>query len=165
MLQQSEPPLGDRTDLRSLPLVTIDGADARDFDDAVWAEPDPAPGNRPPSDSGAVDPARSTAGTAVTVAVGSSLFDTRFGLGDRRPRELFEMPRFFNDVLVTPEASHGDVALTIAGPHQQAVIGALHQIVRATERRLQLRWTREGWNELLQRLRDDRQAGATEDTP
>src|SRR5438477_620644 len=28
--------LGDRTDLRQVPLVTIDGADARDFDDAVW---------------------------------------------------------------------------------------------------------------------------------
>lgn len=32
--------LEDRTDLRDIPLVTIDGADARDFDDAVWAEPD-----------------------------------------------------------------------------------------------------------------------------
>jgi len=30
--------LAGRTDLTALPLVTIDGADARDFDDAVWAE-------------------------------------------------------------------------------------------------------------------------------
>ena len=33
-------PLGSRTDLRDIPLITIDGADARDFDDAVYAEPD-----------------------------------------------------------------------------------------------------------------------------
>src|SRR6185437_2130006 len=37
--------LGARADLRKVPLVTIDGADARDFDDAVWAEPDADPGN------------------------------------------------------------------------------------------------------------------------
>jgi ribonuclease R len=32
-------PLGAREDLRAVPLITIDGADARDFDDAVFAEP------------------------------------------------------------------------------------------------------------------------------
>lgn len=39
------PPLGKRTDLRDFPLVTIDGKDARDFDDAVFAEPDTNPNN------------------------------------------------------------------------------------------------------------------------
>jgi ribonuclease R len=32
--------LSKRTDLRDVPLITIDGEDARDFDDAVYAEPD-----------------------------------------------------------------------------------------------------------------------------
>ncbi len=48
-LRQAEaaaaPSLNGRVDLRDLPLVTIDGADARDFDDAVWAEPDADPAN------------------------------------------------------------------------------------------------------------------------
>ncbi len=34
-----------RADLRELALVTIDDSDARDFDDAVWAEPDDDPAN------------------------------------------------------------------------------------------------------------------------
>jgi ribonuclease R len=37
--------LGKREDLRRIPLVTIDGEDARDFDDAVWAAPEETPEN------------------------------------------------------------------------------------------------------------------------
>ncbi len=36
----AEPALRGRTDLRRIPLVTIDPEDARDHDDAVWAAPD-----------------------------------------------------------------------------------------------------------------------------
>lgn len=39
-------PLGKRVDLRQIPLVTIDGADARDYDDAVFAEADEDPNNK-----------------------------------------------------------------------------------------------------------------------
>lgn len=43
----SKHPLGDdREDLRHLPIVAIDPADARDHDDAVWAEPDDDPDNK-----------------------------------------------------------------------------------------------------------------------
>ena len=35
-----------RTDLRDIPLVTIDPEDARDHDDAVWAGPDDDPANK-----------------------------------------------------------------------------------------------------------------------
>ena len=38
-------PLKKRADLRTLPLVTIDGSDARDFDDAVFAMADDHPDN------------------------------------------------------------------------------------------------------------------------
>ena len=42
--EELEPPtLQGRTDLRDLPLVTIDPVDARDHDDAVHAEPDTDP--------------------------------------------------------------------------------------------------------------------------
>ena len=39
------PALAGRTDLRDLPLVTIDPPDARDHDDAVYAHPDDDPKN------------------------------------------------------------------------------------------------------------------------
>jgi ribonuclease R len=41
----TEPTLSGRTDLRNVPLITIDPPDARDHDDAVYAEPDADPAN------------------------------------------------------------------------------------------------------------------------
>ena len=39
-------PLGEREDLTHLPIVAIDPADARDHDDAIWAEADEDPDNK-----------------------------------------------------------------------------------------------------------------------
>lgn len=45
--EKAQPALLDnREDLRAIPLVTIDGADARDFDDAVFAQPDENDANK-----------------------------------------------------------------------------------------------------------------------
>ena len=38
-LSVTEADIAGRVDIRHLPLVTIDGEDAKDFDDAVWCEP------------------------------------------------------------------------------------------------------------------------------
>ncbi len=44
--KKAKPPTVDgRVDLRATPLITVDPADARDHDDAVWAEADPDPKN------------------------------------------------------------------------------------------------------------------------
>jgi len=44
--EKAEPaPMKNREDWRHIPLVTIDPADAKDHDDAVYAEPDPSPDN------------------------------------------------------------------------------------------------------------------------
>lgn len=39
------PKLGNREDLRNIPLITVDPSDARDHDDAIWAEMDTDPKN------------------------------------------------------------------------------------------------------------------------
>lgn len=101
----------------------------------------------PPPDSGILGAAPSS--TSITLGFGASLFDGRFGLTDRAPAELILMPQFFNDRLVRPELSHGDLALIIASDTHQGAVHALHQMVRVTNRRLQLRWVQEGYNQLL----------------
>lgn len=42
----SQQPLGEREDLRHIPFLVIDPSDARDHDDAIWAEPDDDPKNK-----------------------------------------------------------------------------------------------------------------------
>ncbi len=103
---------------------------------------------RPPTDSGIVGPQPPT-GTAITLAVGSSLFDERFGLAERRPRELIAMPRFRNDRQMRSNLTHGDLLFIVSSQTSQSAAHVLHQLVRTSNGRLRLRWVQEGYNELL----------------
>jgi deferrochelatase/peroxidase EfeB len=99
----------------------------------------------PPADSGILGPEPPPDDLSVIVSVGASLFDGRYGLADRRPRELVRMPFMANDRL-DPDRSHGDLLLTIQAEHSDTVLFALRQLMRRTRRTLLLEWVVEGFN-------------------
>jgi deferrochelatase/peroxidase EfeB len=82
---------------------------------------------------------------SVVVSVGASLFDDRFGLAARKPRELVTMPFMANDKL-DPARSHGDLLLTITADSPDATIFALRQLMRRTRSHFVLRWMVDGFN-------------------
>ena len=96
----------------------------------------------PPPDTGLL--AAGEEPMEVTVAVGPSLFDDRFGLADRRPVELVAMPFLANDRL-DPAWSHGDVLVSIASDRPDAVLHALRQLMRVTRSGLVLSWVLDGY--------------------
>jgi deferrochelatase/peroxidase EfeB len=98
----------------------------------------------PPVDSGILGDRPAADDLSVVVGVGASLFDDRFGLRDRRPRELVEMPFLANDRL-DPARSHGDVLVTVEANHPDTVQFALRQVMRRTRGHLVLRWMVDGY--------------------
>lgn len=99
----------------------------------------------PPTDSGILGPDPGPDDLSVVVSVGASLFDDRYGLAPRRPRELVEMPFLANDRL-DPDRSHGDLLLSVQATHADTVLFALRQIMRRTRRTLTLSWVLDGFN-------------------
>jgi deferrochelatase/peroxidase EfeB len=99
----------------------------------------------------------STKGTSVTVSVGASLFDHRYGLADRKPAELVRMPFLANDRL-EDRWSHGDVLVQVAADRPDALAHALRQLMRATRASLILHWVIDGFS----RAEPDERPGHTE---
>ncbi len=98
----------------------------------------------PPVDSGILGQKPPADNLSIVVGVGASLFDKRFGLSDRKPKELVTMPFLANDRL-DPKLSHGDISIIFEAGHNDTVQFALRQIMRRTRRDLVLRWMIDGY--------------------
>lgn len=98
----------------------------------------------PPMDSGIMGPDIYPDNLTITVSVGDSLFDERFGLAALKPLQLQKMTRFPNDSL-DAAICHGDLLLQICSNSNDSVIHALRDIIKYTPDLLSVRWRREGF--------------------
>ena len=119
-------PLGEdtREDLRHLPIVAIDPADARDHDDAIWAEPD------------------GQGGFAALVAIADVSFYVRPGGAlDREARKRANSVYFPDRVVpMLPEVLSADVCSLRGGEDRAAM--ACHMTIDAGGRVTDWRFTR-----------------------
>src|SRR5690606_22750618 len=83
----------------------------------------------PPADSGILGPDILPDGLSVTVSVGDSLFDERYGLGPLKPARLSRMAGFPNDAL-DAALCHGDLLLQFCAHTPDTNIHALRDIVK-----------------------------------
>lgn len=98
----------------------------------------------PPVDSGILGEQPPPDNLSILVGLGASVFDDRFGLADRKPKELVTMPFLANDKL-DPKLSHGDVSIIFEAGHNDTVQFALRQIMRRTRSDLVLKWMIDGY--------------------
>jgi deferrochelatase/peroxidase EfeB len=98
----------------------------------------------PPSDSGLLGPVVPADGLTITVALGSSAFDGRFGLSAQKPRRLRPMDVFANDDLDRARCD-GDLLLQISADEQDTVLHALRDLTRHTRGAMQVRWRQDGF--------------------
>ncbi|MBW8754697.1 MAG: RNB domain-containing ribonuclease, partial [Sphingomonadales bacterium] len=117
-----------REDLRHLPIVAIDPSDARDHDDAIWAEPDDDPANE--------------GGFRALVAIADVSFYVRPGGAlDREARKRGNSVYFPDRVVpMLPEVLSADVCSLRAGEDRAAM--ACHLTIDAEGKVKDWRFTR-----------------------
>ncbi|WP_457028206.1 Dyp-type peroxidase [Kitasatospora sp. P5_F3] len=104
--------------------------------------PADAPG-APTGDSGTLGPVIPADGLTVTVGVGATLFDRRYGLAGVQPARIRQMPAFRGDRLRAGEL-HGDLSLQFCADSRDVVSHALRDLGRRTRGRLQPLWRIDG---------------------
>ena len=109
-VEVAKTPLGEREDLRHLPIVAIDPVDARDHDDAVWAAP---------REDGGFDAIVAIADVSFYVRPGSAL--------DRAARKRGNSVYFPDRVVpMLPESLSADMCSLKAGKDRAALACHLH---------------------------------------
>jgi deferrochelatase/peroxidase EfeB len=101
--------------------------------------------SRPPPDSDVLGPSVPADGLTVTLSVGSSLFDDRYGLAASKPLKLTPMRTFPNDSL-EPAWLHGDLLVQLCANHPDTIHHTIRDITRHTRGAMALRWKMEGYN-------------------
>jgi deferrochelatase/peroxidase EfeB len=107
--------------------------------------PPPVGIDGPPSDSGVLGPTVVPDGLTVTFGVGSTLFDSRYGLAASRPQHLTPMTSFPNDDL-DPAQCGGDLILQLSAGNPDTVIHALRDIAKNTRGGMQINWRIDGFS-------------------
>ena len=99
----------------------------------------------PPGDNLILGPDPDPDNLTITVALGASLFDDRFGLAALKPVQLQTMPGFPNDK-PDPDQMHGDLLVQLCASTPESAVHALRRLMRATRDALVLRWMMPGFN-------------------
>ena len=98
----------------------------------------------PPPESGILGAQVHPDNLTMTVTVGASLFDERFGLAAQKPVHLVEMPSFPNDALERPWCD-GDVMIQICANTRETVIYAMRYVIKNFPNRMVARWKIDGF--------------------
>ena len=99
----------------------------------------------PAEDNGILGPSIPSHQLIVTVGMGSSLFDDRFGLTHRKPARLTPMVAFPNDNL-NPSETHGDLIVKLEAADTDTVVHGLRDLTKHTRGAMQPRWRIDGFH-------------------